>query len=109
LAEVYPHLEPSGAGISSLWARTTALRYNCNVITPYPEKVESSLAKGPAIPEYYNSAIIVNQDGETAGHYRKSHLYTTDETWALEGTQGFYHGKLDRVGSTAMGLSMDLK
>ncbi|OAA60436.1 Nitrilase/cyanide hydratase and apolipoprotein N-acyltransferase [Niveomyces insectorum RCEF 264] len=38
LAEIAPYLEPSGSGISSLWARTTALKYNCNVVVGYPEK-----------------------------------------------------------------------
>ncbi|KAF3063953.1 hypothetical protein GL218_02179 [Daldinia childiae] len=40
-------------------------------------------AKWPTGPEYYNSAIVVNGEGETIGNYRKSFLYYTDETWAL--------------------------
>ena len=38
LQHVMPFLEPSGSGISSLWARTTALKYDCVVAVGYPEK-----------------------------------------------------------------------
>ncbi|KEY69743.1 hypothetical protein S7711_03724 [Stachybotrys chartarum IBT 7711] len=107
LQEISPFLEPSGSGISSLWSRTTALKYDCTVITGYPEKVDPSI-KWPTDPEYYNAAIVVNGDGETIANYRKSHLYYTDETWALEGSSGFYSGFLPGLGPTAMGICMDL-
>jgi protein N-terminal amidase len=106
LGEIYPILEPSGSGISSLWARTTALKHECTVVAPYPEIVNPGAHN---VPGHYNSAIIVNEDGETLGNYRKRHLHTTDETWASEGTQGFYDGELPDVGYAAVGLSMDLK
>jgi protein N-terminal amidase len=83
------------------------LKYNCVVTAGYPEKVDVR-AKWPASPEYYNSAITVNADGETVANYRKTFLYTTDETWALEG-KGFYSGKIDGLGNVAMGICMDLK
>ena len=35
---IAPFLEPSGSGISSLWARTTALKHDCVVAVGYPEK-----------------------------------------------------------------------
>jgi protein N-terminal amidase len=84
------------------------LKYDCTVIVGYPEKVDPS-AKWPTGPEYYNSAIIVNGDGETIGNYRKTHLYRTDETWALENPEGFYTGFLPGLGHTAIGICMDLK
>ncbi|OLN84910.1 Protein N-terminal amidase [Colletotrichum chlorophyti] len=87
LQHISPYLEPSGSGITSLWARTTALKYNCNVVVGYPEKVDVS-NNWPTGPEYYNSAIVVNGEGETIANYRKSFLYYTDETWALEGNRG---------------------
>jgi predicted amidohydrolase len=108
LQQISPYLEPPGSGISSLWARTTALKYDCAVVVGYPEKVDVT-KHWPASPEYYNSALIVNGDGETIGNYRKSFLYYTDETWALEGKDGFYHGQLPGIGSTALGICMDLK
>ncbi|CZT07610.1 related to amino-terminal amidase [Rhynchosporium graminicola] len=107
LADISPFLEPTTSGITSLWARTTALKYNCVVTAGYPEKVDLS-PKWPASPEYYNSAITVNADGETIANYRKSFLYCTDETWALEGPDGFYDGEIDGLGTVAMGICMDL-
>ncbi|KJR83788.1 amidase [Sporothrix schenckii 1099-18] len=108
LAEISPYLEPSGSGISALWARTTALKWNCNVVVGYPEKVDVA-QKWPTSPEFYNSAIIVNQDGETIANYRKSFLYAVDETWALEGQDGFFDGYVEGLGDVAMGICMDLK
>ncbi|KAF4632359.1 hypothetical protein G7Y89_g5769 [Cudoniella acicularis] len=107
LQHITPFLEPTAAGITSLWARTTALKYNCVVTAGYPEKVDVR-AKWPAGPEYYNSAITVNQEGETVANYRKCFLYYTDETWALEGPDGFYSGEIDGLGKVVMGICMDL-
>ncbi|TVY19325.1 Protein N-terminal amidase [Lachnellula arida] len=103
LQHISPFLEPTTAGITSLWARTTALKYDCVVTVGYPEKVDIT-PKWPASPEYYNSAIIVNAEGETIANYRKSFLYYTDETWALEGPDGFFDGEVDGLGNVAMGI-----
>ena len=104
LQHIAPYLEPTAAGITSLWARTTALKHNCIVAAGYPEKVDSSTnVKFPSSPEYYNSVIVVNEDGETIANYRKSFLYSTDETWALEG-DGFYSGAINGLGEVAMGI-----
>ncbi|CEI39308.1 unnamed protein product [Fusarium venenatum] len=103
LQDITPFLEPSGSGITSLWARTIALKYNCTVTVGYPEKVDVS-PKWPTGPEYYNSVIVVNADGETIANYRKSFLYQTDETWALEGGQGFYEGFIPGLGNTSIGI-----
>lgn len=108
LQQIHPFLEPSGSGISSLWARTTALKFNTKVIVGYPEKVDIR-DKWPASPEYYDSAIMVNGDGENVLNYRKRFLYKTDETWALEGDGDFYHGDIPGLGKTAVGICMDLK
>lgn len=107
MQDIYPHLEPTGAGISSLWARTVALRQGCTVVVGYPEKVDIS-SKWPASPEYYNSAIIINDEGETAGGYRKNHLYGVDETWALEGQDGFFTGEIAGYKDSTIGISMDI-
>jgi len=103
LQHITPFLEPTTSGISSLWARTTALKHNCVVILGYPEKVDVS-PKWPASPEYYSSAIVVNAEGETIANYRKSFLYYSDETWALEGPDGFFDGEIEGLGNTAMGI-----
>ncbi|KAI1824630.1 carbon-nitrogen hydrolase [Xylaria intraflava] len=106
LREISPHLEPTGAGITSVWARTTALKHNCKVVVGYPETADVS-ERWPTSEEYYNSAIIVNEDGDICGHYRKSHLYYTDESWALEGS-GFFNDPIDGIGQVAMGICMDI-
>ncbi|KAF4942192.1 Protein N-terminal amidase [Colletotrichum fructicola] len=106
LQHISPFLEPSGSGITSLWARTTALKYNCNVVAGYPEKADVS-GSWPTGPEYYNSAIVVNEEGETIANYRKSFLYYTDESWALEG-DGFFEGFIPGLGHTSIGICMDL-
>jgi len=108
LHHIAPFLEFSDSGISSLWARTTALKYDCSVVVGYPEKVDVT-DQWPASPEYYNSALVVDSDGDPIANYRKSHLYHTDETWALEGRDGFFEGEIPRVGYVAMGICMDLK
>ncbi|KAJ4141345.1 hypothetical protein NW768_000556 [Fusarium equiseti] len=107
LQDITPFLEPSGSGITSLWARTIALKYNCVVTVGYPEKVDVS-PKWPTGPEYYNSVIVVNGDGETIANYRKSFLYQTDETWALEGNRGFFDGFIPGLGNTSIGICMDI-
>ena len=106
MRDISTFLEPSGSGVSSLWTRTTALKYDCTVISGYPERVDVT-DRWPANPEYYNSVIGVNCDGETVVNYRKSHLYYTDETWALEG-DGFFGGRLPDLGRTAIGICMDI-
>ncbi|KAI0966630.1 carbon-nitrogen hydrolase [Xylaria arbuscula] len=106
LQEISPFLEPQGSGISALWARTVALRLNCVVTVGYAEK-EDEDSKWPTSPEYYNSVIVVNTDGEPITNYRKSFLFYTDETWALEGG-GFYGGSIPQFGNTAMGICMDI-
>lgn len=60
--------------------------------------------KWPTSPEYYNSVIAINGDGETIANYRKSHLYYTDETWALEGPDGFWEGHIPGLGFASMGI-----
>ncbi|KAJ4308382.1 hypothetical protein N0V84_012132 [Fusarium piperis] len=84
-----------------------ALKYNCTVTVGYPEKVDVA-PKWPTGPEYYNSVIVVNGEGETIANYRKSFLYYTDETWALEGNRGFYHGFIPGLGKTTIGICMDI-
>lgn len=51
----------------------------------------------------------MNPDGETVANYRKSHLYYTDEKWALESSAGFFRGLIPCLGHTSIGICMDLK
>lgn len=69
----------------------------------YPEKVDVT-PRWPTGPEYYNSVIVVNRDGETISNYRKTFLYHTDETWALEGNRGFHDSFIPGLGNTTIGI-----
>lgn len=102
LQHISDFLEPTTSGISGLWARTVALKYGCTVAVGYPEKVDVS-TDWPTSPRYYNSLVVVNDEGETVANYRKTFLYYTDETWALEGS-GFYDEIIPGLGSVAMGI-----
>jgi protein N-terminal amidase len=120
LASIAPYLEPTAAGPSTRWATRTAVRLKCTVCVGYPEAAEEGnyntafdekiTAHEDAIA--YNSLVIVDATGEVVGHYRKSFLYYTDETWAKEG-QGFFAGVLPmgshgaRVKAVA-GICMDI-
>ncbi|KKY35549.1 putative carbon-nitrogen family protein [Diaporthe ampelina] len=106
LSHISPFLEHAGTGISSLWARSRALKHNCHVVVGFPEQVDVS-DRWPTSPEYYNSAIIVSNEGEMIGTYRKHFLYMIDETWALEGP-GFGKDYIPGLGQTAMGICMDI-
>ncbi|KFZ01427.1 hypothetical protein V501_10003 [Pseudogymnoascus sp. VKM F-4519 (FW-2642)] len=107
LHDIAPFLEPTTSGPSADWARATARRLNCTVVVGYPETVDVS-AKWPTSPEYYNAAVAVSASGATLANYRKSFLYYTDETWALEGPDGFFQGEFEGLGDVAMGICMDL-
>lgn len=108
LDQISPHLEPCETGISAAWSRQAALKHNCVVVTGYPERVDQGRGLASA-PEHYNSAMIMNGDGDVVGNYRKSHLYYTDETWALEGDRGFYAGRVNGLGHMVVGICMDIK
>ena len=70
----------------------TAERLQCIVTVGYPEVVSKAPQSNDAAAEdgavlallCYNSTITVSPDGRTLAHYRKTHLYYTDETWAHE-------------------------
>ncbi|KAL8407581.1 hypothetical protein RB594_006419 [Gaeumannomyces avenae] len=107
LQDIYPYLEPSTSGITALWARTIALRYNATVAVGYPEKVETE--GWSTSPEYYNSLVVVNGDGETVANVRKRSLSSTDPKWALESKQdGFVSTHIEGIGQTTIGISTDL-
>lgn len=74
----------------------------------YPEKVDVT-DKWPTSPEYYNSAIMVNDDGETVFNYRKNFLDRFDQVWALESEEGFFDCQIPGVGNVSVALGVDLK
>lgn len=108
LDHISPFLEEQKKGVSSLWARSIALKHDCTVIVGYPENVAPTPGGETDVETYYNSAIIYDSEGDAVGNYRKTHLYYTDETWALEG-HGFFQGHLAGQGMSTLGICMDIK
>jgi predicted amidohydrolase len=49
--------------------------------------------------QLYNSAALINPDGELIGKYRKTHLNESDQTWATPGNQlPVFSTQLGRIG-----------
>jgi protein N-terminal amidase len=75
-----------------------ALKYKCVVTVGYPEKTNVTDLG------YYNSAIIVNADGETIANRRNALIYYNDDKkWALEVPNGFFDGVISSLGNVALG------
>ncbi|KAI4108684.1 MAG: hypothetical protein LQ339_002200 [Xanthoria mediterranea] len=105
LQSITPYLEPTASGPSTRWAIRTARRLGCLVTVGYPELFSPTppppstlkptmLNLGPEPETYYsltayNSTVTLNPRGEIVAHYRKTHLYYTDEVWAQESPDGF--------------------
>ena len=109
LSAIRPYLERTASGPSTQWAKATAKRLNCNVTVGYPEisasssnatindfsssRLQSSLNDTKACLTInintYNSTVTVSPSGQILAHYRKTHLYYTDETWAEESPTGW--------------------
>ena len=117
LDSILPYLEPTADGSSTIWARATAAKYNCLVSVGYPERFTHRGFNDNTLPGEliaYNSTVTVSPSGEVLAHYRKTHLYYTDEGWAKEGPEGWlvkdipipcYESKTVRA---AFGICMDL-
>lgn len=86
LQHIRPHLEPTAAGPSTVWARRTAAKFHCVVTVGYPEIIDSPVSQNDGGSSgqivAYNSTVTVAPSDQVLAHYRKTHLYYTDETWA---------------------------
>ena len=86
----------------------------------YPELYSPSLsANSPSFKSQvlaYNSTVTVAPNGQILAHYRKTHLYYTDETWAQESPDGWLSTPLkfapktesEKVVQASFGICMDL-
>ncbi|RAL14217.1 putative protein N-terminal asparagine amidohydrolase [Aspergillus homomorphus CBS 101889] len=123
LEAIKPYLEPAGQGPSAAWARQAAQRLHCKVCVGYPELYTGDVIQregesGNQQETYYNSLLVVDEDGHDILNYRKSFLYYTDETWASEGSveRGFENlifRKGDQASpesciATSFGICMDI-
>lgn len=104
---ILPYLEPQRIGPTSLLCRNLAKRLRCHVIAGYPETLgfEDAQDAGTSTSDAdrseqksggdevkkeaegvgWNSALLVNKDGEVVGNYRKTFRFETDKNWAREG------------------------
>ncbi|MCJ1353559.1 MAG: Carbon-nitrogen hydrolase [Icmadophila ericetorum] len=93
LTAITPHLEPTVSSLTTAWAKATAARLKCLVSVGYPEQTNEPAP--PLTPlnasttANYNSTVTVSPAGDVLAHYRKTHLYYTDETWAHESPTGW--------------------
>lgn len=123
LASILPHLEPTASGPSTDWAKATASRLDCIVTVGYPELCTSSPSatntqdlSPDAKVIAYNSTVSVSPKGKILAHYRKTHLYYTDETWAQESPSGWLSTSLtlapktcpEQIVQANFGICMDL-
>ena len=114
-ASIASLLEPTAKGVSAQWAISTAAKFDCLVTVGYPERCTDGLELLA-----YNSTVTVDRHGGVLAHYRKTHLYYTDESWAKEGPDQWlvtdlpFHQHADtevkdpKVLSAAFGICMDL-
>jgi len=91
---ILPFLEHPQTGVTSEFCASIAQRLRCHVAAGYPERLEPhEVTKrtnedddGVVDVVGANSAVIYGPDGVRVGHYRKSHLFYMDKTWAKPGT-----------------------
>lgn len=104
-SEIEPFLEQPDQGPTYKLARELCRAHNCITVAGYPEEYQGTV---------YNSAIVVNRDGELLHNYRKTHLYETDKTWgASENPKKDFHGLTLDFGDSSpvaanIGICMDL-
>lgn len=73
--EIKPFLEDSTQGKSCSLARELCKTYGCTTVIGYPETHQGTT---------YNSALVVDEEGNVVYNYRKTHLYETDEAWGCK-------------------------
>ncbi|KAF8513774.1 hydrolase [Gautieria morchelliformis] len=103
-----PYLERPLVGPTSRCCSALAERLRCHVIAGYPEFLDDTEPQTSTQVIGFNSAVIYGPDGQWRGGYRKTNLFSTDMTWARQGT-GF--GLLDLghpLGRISLGICMDL-
>lgn len=106
-SEISLYLETQ-SGPSYQLAKELSSRYSCTTIIGYPEDYQGTT---------YNSALVVNEDGQLVYNYRKTHLYETDEAWGCSENPEKDFAAVDlplgkgssrQVVRTSVGICMDL-
>lgn len=104
--EIQPYLEIARAGPTFNLASELSARFGCTTIIGYPERFQNTT---------YNSAMVVDENGNLVYNYRKTHLYETDETWGCsENPDKSFAPVMLKLGTekksiaTNIGICMDL-
>ena len=100
--EILPFCEEADNGPSVEWAKTTAVRLAAFVQLGFAEKMVGSDGM-----HLYNSICFVSPDGTLITTYQKHFLFTTDESWASEGS-AFKSMFVEGLGMVGFGICMDL-
>ncbi|KAI8583925.1 hypothetical protein K450DRAFT_220623 [Umbelopsis ramanniana AG] len=102
--DIHPFAEDRTMGKTVQWAAKQAIRLNAFVMVGYPEVVYDGPDEPPV---YYNSACLVDRQGNVVTTYQKTFLYEVDEAWAQEGP-GFKSMYIEGLGQVGLGICMDL-
>lgn len=104
--DIHPYLEVARGGPTFNLASELSTRFRCTTVIGYPERFQNTT---------YNSAMVVDENGQMVYNYRKSHLYDTDETWGCSENPDksfapvtLKLGPEKRAVSTNIGICMDL-
>lgn len=107
---ILPYTSKTKDGPSYEMAKKVSKMFNCYTVIGYPERTDSS-----ANASLYNSAAVIDPNGELVFNYRKSFLYYTDEDWGCQenprGFQSFplhFKGKARDMSSTIAGNAVDV-
>ncbi|KAI0304305.1 carbon-nitrogen hydrolase [Multifurca ochricompacta] len=112
---ILPFLEHPQTGVTSEFCASISRKLRCYVTAGYPERLEPhetekrTLEDGSVVDVVgANSAVVYGPDGIQVGHYRKSHLFYMDKTWAKPGP-GFVTFHLPPpLNTVTLGICMDL-
>lgn len=101
--DIKPYLSKFGEGNTYKFAKKVSEKFKCHTVIGYPEIYNNKI---------FNSAMVVNENGDFIFNYRKTHLFDTDKIWGCnESDIGFQKFDLNVKGSnikTTIGICMDL-
>ncbi|EGR30676.1 carbon-nitrogen family protein, putative [Ichthyophthirius multifiliis] len=81
--DIKPYCEEQKQGQQYKFLSQLAKRLFSYVFAGYPEiQIQSDNSQ-----KYYNSAYLIDRDGNLIINYRKKHLFESDKTWAQEGQE----------------------
>jgi len=101
--EIGPFVETNEVSPSRDWAQDVAKRFRCSVVVGFPLQDD----EGPR----YNTAVLVDREGNVAHQYHKHFMFSTDYKWGCQPGPGFSWKQVrygDETVRTSIGICMDL-